>query len=79
MSENFSSGTKTPNKQTRILQNTLLKDPVKREHFETFMTELLLNGHAEIAPAQEEECWYLPLFHHREELSFNCVQQFKTK
>ncbi|XP_062587767.1 uncharacterized protein LOC134249430 [Saccostrea cucullata] len=51
-------------KRARILQKSLQRDPVKRDHFRTFMTKLLQNGHAEVAPPldAEQECWYLPLF-----------------
>ncbi|XP_061170566.1 uncharacterized protein LOC133179906 [Saccostrea echinata] len=51
-------------KRARILQKNLQRDPVKRDHFRTFMTKLLHNGHAEVAPPldTEQECWYLPLF-----------------
>ncbi|XP_062603305.1 uncharacterized protein LOC134265079 [Saccostrea cucullata] len=51
-------------KRARILQKSLQREPVKRDHFHTFMTKLLQNGHAEVAPPLDavQECWYLPLF-----------------
>lgn len=51
-------------KRAEALHTGLLKDPVKREHFMTFMKGILDNRHAEVAPEldRDEECWYLPLF-----------------
>ncbi|XP_061165100.1 uncharacterized protein LOC133174074 [Saccostrea echinata] len=51
-------------KRTKQLDNTLQKDPTKKEHFVEFMDALFKNHHAEIAPPLQsgEECWYLPLF-----------------
>lgn len=51
-------------KRARILDTSLKKDPVKRQHFFQFMDKLLENGHAEEAPPIQtsDECWYLPVF-----------------
>lgn len=50
--------------RARILDTSLKKNPLKKDHFVTFMAEILENGHAERASPLEEntECWYLPLF-----------------
>ena len=50
--------------RARSLDNSLLRNPVKRDHFTTFMQGLFDAGHAEPAPKLDlmEECWYLPLF-----------------
>jgi hypothetical protein len=61
---------KLPNNRTmalqraRLLEKSLHRDPVKRNHFFEFMKELFANNHAEVAPElqPEEECWYLPVF-----------------
>ncbi|XP_076084371.1 uncharacterized protein LOC143055113, partial [Mytilus galloprovincialis] len=47
-----------------MLDASLNRNPVKREHFLTFMSKILDNNHAELAPplGEHEECWYLPLF-----------------
>ncbi|VDI29007.1 Hypothetical predicted protein [Mytilus galloprovincialis] len=47
-----------------MLDASLNRNPVKREHFLTFMSKILDNNHAELAPPlhEHEECWYLPLF-----------------
>lgn len=50
-------------KRALILDASLHKDPVKKEHFITFMGKILDSGAAEVAPkAIKDECWYLPLF-----------------
>lgn len=51
-------------KRAHILKASLEKDPVKKEHFVSFMERIMENGHAEVAPPLEQsaECWYLPLF-----------------
>ena len=50
--------------RARILNSSLKKNPLKKEHFVTFMKEILDNNHAERAPPLDEnkDCWYLPLF-----------------
>ena len=50
--------------RARILDSSLKKNPLKKEHFVTFMKEIVDNDHAERAPPLDEnkECWYLPLF-----------------
>ena len=47
-----------------LLHASLLKDPKKRDHFVSFMEQILKMGHAEVAPplSESQECWYLPLF-----------------
>ena len=47
-----------------LLHASLLKDPKKRDHFVSFMEQILKIGHAEVAPplSESQECWYLPLF-----------------
>ena len=47
-----------------ILERNLKKNPLKREHFITFMTSIFEKGYAEVAPPlkEKEECWYLPIF-----------------
>ena len=65
-----SSRQKLPNNReqalhrARSLDASLRKNPLKRDHFVTFMKEILDSGHAETAPPLKEntECWYLPLF-----------------
>lgn len=51
-------------KRAKILHASLERNPVKKEHFVTFMQGIIDNGHAEVAPPlnSQEECWYLPLF-----------------
>ncbi|XP_068238309.1 uncharacterized protein [Palaemon carinicauda] len=59
-----------PNNRQQALQRAMLLDaslrrnPVKQEHFLTFMSKIFDNNHAELAPPlkDHEECWYLPLF-----------------
>ncbi|KAL6476597.1 hypothetical protein MHYP_G00150960 [Metynnis hypsauchen] len=48
----------------RFLQRTFSKKPEMKEHFFSFMENMLEQGHAEKAPPlqKQEECWYLPLF-----------------
>lgn len=48
--------------RARILENSFRKDSVKKQHFVSFMKEILDSRHAEIAPPLKEgtECWYLP-------------------
>ena len=49
--------------RARILDTSLRKNPLKRDHFVSFMKEILDSGHAERAPLDKsKECWYLPLF-----------------
>ena len=49
--------------RAKIFDNSLHKDPVKRQHVLDFMRDIIENGNAERAPKlQGEECWYLPLF-----------------
>ncbi|XP_069114175.1 uncharacterized protein [Argopecten irradians] len=51
-------------KRAKTLDSSLRKDPVKRQHFVTFMDNIFKSGHAELAPdlKENEECWYLPIF-----------------
>ena len=51
-------------RRAKSLEASLKRDPLKLEHFLTFMEGILTNGHAELAPqlAQDEECWFLPIF-----------------
>jgi len=51
-------------KRAQLLDVSLKKNPVKREHFRTFMGKVLDSGAAEVAPpiSSDKECWYLPLF-----------------
>lgn len=51
-------------RRARMLDSSLRKNPVKRQHCVDFMDKVLANGHAELAPTlkQGAECWYLPLF-----------------
>lgn len=70
--------------RARNLTLGLRKDPVKKEHFLTFMDELLESKHAEIAPAlaPNEECWYLPLFgvyHPKKKDQIRCVFDSSAK
>ncbi|XP_068246878.1 uncharacterized protein [Palaemon carinicauda] len=59
-----------PNNRQQALQRAMLLDaslrrnPVKQEHFLTFMSKIFDYNHAELAPPlkDHEECWYLPLF-----------------
>ncbi|XP_048751486.2 uncharacterized protein LOC125663228 [Ostrea edulis] len=50
--------------RARLLDASLRKNAMKKEHFLTFMGKILDNNHAEVAPelSDGEECWYLPLF-----------------
>ncbi|XP_062596368.1 uncharacterized protein LOC134257792 [Saccostrea cucullata] len=50
--------------RAKLLDVSLKKNPVKKEHFLTFMAKILDNHHAEVAPELRdgEECWFLPLF-----------------
>ena len=47
-----------------LLHKSLINDSKKREHFVTFMDQIISRGHAEIAPqlSDTDKCWYLPLF-----------------
>ena len=46
-----------------ILDENLQKNPLKKEHFVTFMSKVLDSGAAEVCPTTEVgDCWYLPLF-----------------
>ncbi|CAC5415474.1 unnamed protein product [Mytilus coruscus] len=49
--------------RANLLDASLSRNPVKREHFLTFMCKILDNNHAKLAPPLDdhEECWYLPL------------------
>jgi len=51
-------------KRASMLQASLYKNPVKQEHFLTFMQRIFDCGHAEPAPPliDDTECWYLPIF-----------------
>jgi len=51
-------------KRAKLLDMSLQKNAVKKEHFQKFMKGILDNQYAEEAPAlsQDEECWYLPIF-----------------
>jgi hypothetical protein len=49
-------------KRAKILDNSLKKNPVKKQHFMDFMKKVLDSGAAEVAPPTNGECWYLPLF-----------------
>ncbi|XP_064462317.1 uncharacterized protein LOC135372779 [Ornithodoros turicata] len=46
------------------LRRTLQRKPEMKEHFVTFMQDLMQKGHAEPAPPRSESspCWYLPNF-----------------
>lgn len=51
-------------KRAKTLDYSLQRNPVKRQHFVTFMKKVFDHGHAEIAPPlmDGDECWYLPIF-----------------
>ncbi|XP_021366693.1 uncharacterized protein LOC110459000 [Mizuhopecten yessoensis] len=51
-------------KRAKILHTSLERNPVKKEHFTTFMKGIIENGHADVATTidPQAECWYLPLF-----------------
>ena len=50
-------------RRAQYLDASLRKDPVKKQHFFTFMTKVLDSGAAEVAPGTPtNDCWYLPLF-----------------
>ena len=51
-------------KRAKILDSSLQKSPTKREHFVDFMSKVLHNGAAEVAPSLpiNSEVWYLPIF-----------------
>ena len=51
-------------RRAKMLDASLRKNAVKREHFVNFMGKIIENGHAEIAPPlqKDEECWFLPVF-----------------
>ncbi|XP_033726768.1 uncharacterized protein LOC117316337 [Pecten maximus] len=51
-------------KRAKILHASLERNPVKKDHFTTFMEGIIKNGHAEVAGTldPQAECWYLPLF-----------------
>ena len=51
-------------KRAQILDRSLRKDPAKRQHFVTFMQQVIDSGAAEVVPPvpENKECWYLPLF-----------------
>lgn len=50
--------------RAKLLDVSLRKNKLKKEHFLTFMGKILDNNHAGVAPelSDGEECWYLPLF-----------------
>jgi hypothetical protein len=50
--------------RARLLETSLRKNERKKEHFFTFMNNLLEKGFAEVAPPIQEssERWYLPIF-----------------
>ncbi|XP_069140958.1 uncharacterized protein [Argopecten irradians] len=65
----FRKGMKTmPNnrsvalKRAMILDTSLKKDLVKRQHFISFMEKVISSGAAEVAPPTKGEVWYLPIF-----------------
>ncbi|VDI63454.1 Hypothetical predicted protein [Mytilus galloprovincialis] len=49
--------------RANMLDTSLNRNPVKREHFLTFMSKILDNNHAELAPPlhEHEECWYFAI------------------
>ena len=51
-------------KRAMSLELSFKKDPVKKQHFVTFIRNIFDNEHAEVAPPLKanEECWYLPIF-----------------
>ncbi|XP_062611017.1 uncharacterized protein LOC134272834, partial [Saccostrea cucullata] len=51
-------------KRAKSLEISLIKDEAKREHFLTFMSNILDKGFAEEVHKlpDSEECWYLPIF-----------------
>lgn len=51
-------------RRAQILDASLHKNPVKKQHFVDFMAKIFQKGHAEVAPPLRlgEECWYLPIF-----------------
>jgi len=51
-------------RRAKLLDVSLRKNPAKQQHFVEFMSKILENGHAEVAPdlKPNEECWYLPIF-----------------
>nr|XP_022329399.1 uncharacterized protein LOC111128201 [Crassostrea virginica] len=51
-------------KRAKILDKSLRRDPVKRDHFVQFMSKVLNNKAAEVAPTLpvDKEVWYLPIF-----------------
>ncbi|XP_056000809.1 uncharacterized protein LOC130046450 [Ostrea edulis] len=51
-------------RRAKLLEASLRRNPLKQEHFLTFMEGILRNGHAELAPqlSHDEECWFLPIF-----------------
>ena len=51
-------------KRAKALSSSLRRDPLKKQHFITFMEGIISDGHAELAPPLKdgEECWYLPIF-----------------
>ncbi|XP_062610491.1 uncharacterized protein LOC134272258 [Saccostrea cucullata] len=51
-------------RRARAPDASLKKNPVKRDHFTTFMLKLFDNDHAEEAPQlqRKQKRWYLPLF-----------------
>ncbi|XP_062603957.1 uncharacterized protein LOC134265758 [Saccostrea cucullata] len=51
-------------KRAKSLEISLIKDETKREHFLTFMSNILDKGFAKEVPKlpDSEECWYLPIF-----------------
>ena len=51
-------------KRALTLDAGLRRDPLKREHFMTFMDKIISSGACEVAPPrnQQDAYWYLPLF-----------------
>ncbi|XP_052791490.1 uncharacterized protein LOC128225631 [Mya arenaria] len=51
-------------RRAKLLHVSLKKNPTKKQHFVEFMSKILENGHAEVAPELKpnEECWFLPIF-----------------
>ncbi|XP_053387241.1 uncharacterized protein LOC123539924 [Mercenaria mercenaria] len=51
-------------RRAKSLHVSLQRNPEKKSHMVGFMTKILVNGHAEVAPVlgEDEECWFLPIF-----------------
>ncbi|XP_021355873.1 uncharacterized protein LOC110451959 [Mizuhopecten yessoensis] len=48
--------------RAKALQKSLNDNPVKKQHFVTFMDKVISSSAAEVAPTSEGEVWYLPIF-----------------